>query len=285
VGGPLGNTGFESLVVRFDGSAWRRVRPGGAESYWWVHGTSAGDVWLVGEKGRITHWNGNAFQEIPSGTNATLFGAYAFAPNDVWVVGGTPEDTGAQNDVVLHWDGGSWTRETLPNPTGSALFKVWGTSRDNLYVVGDAGVIWHRENGTWTREGQGLPTGRLTTVAGCDTNRIFAVGGRDLLQSLDGRTWQRADVLLVNDLNGVSCRDGNVVTVGGGSLKLRLVEGKWVSDFGSKPFTDLHATWVDETGAAWAVGGQFVAAPRPNATRNGVVARYGPGLVSSVVIP
>lgn len=285
VGGPLGNSGFESLVVRFDGSAWRRVRPGGAESFWWVHGTSRDDVWLVGEKGRITHWDGTSFREHGGATNATLFGAIAFAPDDAWAVGGTPDDASKDNDVVLHWNGTEWKREAIPNPTGAAFFKIWGTTKENLYVVGDSGVILHRENGTWTREGQGLPSGRLTTVTGCSGNELYAVGGRDLLVSRDSRTWSRADVLLVNDLNGVHCRDGSVVAVGGGSLKLRLVSGKWESDFGSKPFSDLHATWVDETGAAWAVGGQFVAAPRPNATRNGVVARYGPGIVSSIVIP
>jgi photosystem II stability/assembly factor-like uncharacterized protein len=242
-------------------------------------------VWLVGEKGRITHWDGTAFREDTASTSATLFGVLALAPDDVWAVGGTPDNAAAENDVVLHWNGTAWSRETLPNPTGSAFFKIWGTNRENLYVVGDSGVILHRENGVWVREGQSLPSGRLTTVSGCSGNEVYAVGGRDLLVSRDARTWARADVLLVNDLNGVHCRDGKVVAVGGGSLKLRLVDGKWESDFGSKPFTDLHATWIDDTGAAWAVGGQFVAAPRPGAIRNGVIARYGPGRVSSVVIP
>ena len=64
VGGPLGNSGFESLVMRFDGTVWRRSRPGGTETYWWVHGTGPNDVWLVGEKGRITHWDGTKFEEL-----------------------------------------------------------------------------------------------------------------------------------------------------------------------------------------------------------------------------
>jgi hypothetical protein len=53
VGGPLGNTGFESLVMRFDGTSWRRSPTGGAETYWWVHGPGPNDVWLVGEKGGV----------------------------------------------------------------------------------------------------------------------------------------------------------------------------------------------------------------------------------------
>lgn len=293
VGGPLGNSGFEALVLRFDGSRWRRLKPGGIESYWWVHGTSGSDVWLVGEKGRITHWDGSAFSETPSGTDATLFGVWAASPDDAWAVGGTPDQPSATNDVVLHWDGTTWKPEALPEKKDVALFKVWGSSNDDLYVVGEGGIIWHRASrfvgptgaSAWKREGEGVTTGRLTTVAGCGPNEIYAVGGRDLLVS-DGSTWSRASVdpmKLVNDLNGVSCNAGRVVVVGGGSLKLRLVDGTWESDFGSSPFTDLHGAWADPSGAFWAVGGQFIATPRPGVSRRGVIGRFGVGVVSDAL--
>src|SRR5688500_3977653 len=52
VGGPLGN-GQPSLALRYDGRQWRELSPGGTETFWWVNGTSANDVWMVGESGRI----------------------------------------------------------------------------------------------------------------------------------------------------------------------------------------------------------------------------------------
>jgi hypothetical protein len=289
VGGSLGN-GLDSLVMRFDGAAWTRATPGGTETYWWVHGTSASDVWLVGEKGRITHWDGTKFEERASGTTATLFGVWAAAPDDAWAVGGTPDQPTAANDVVLHWDGIAWRPEVLPQAKSVALFKVWGASKDDLYVVGEAGVVWHRRLGAWALEAAGVAKGRLTTVTGCSATELFAVGGRDLLSS-NGTDWRRADNLLVNDVNGVACaprgapaRDwGRAVIVGGGSLKLRLVGGAWVDDFGTKPFSDLHGAWVDPTGAFWGVGGAFTAAARAGASREGVVARFGPGTVPSTI--
>lgn len=286
VGGALGN-GFDALVLRFDGATWRRLAPGGAETYWWVHGTSASDVWLVGEKGRITHWDGAAFTEVPSGTDATLFGVWAAAPDDAWAVGGTPDQPSAANDVVLHWDGASWKPEALPEAKGVALFKVWGSSASDLYVVGEAGVVWHRAGGAWKREAEGIATGRLTTVAGCSPNEVYAVGGRDLLVS-NGAEWKRAEIdplKVVNDLNGVSCAGGRVVIVGGGSLKLRLVDGTWESDFGSNPYTDLHGAWADPTGAFWGAGGQFAAAARPCARRQGVIARWAADVVPGTLAP
>jgi hypothetical protein len=292
VGGPLGNAGFESLVMRYDGNAWHRSKPGGTETYWWIHGTSASDVWLVGEKGRITHWDGTKFEERTSGTTATLFGVWAAAPDDAWAVGGTPDQPDQPNDVVLHWDGTSWKPETLPELHKVALFKVWGSSKNDVYVVGEIGLVWHRTNGAWTREAQGIAKGRLTTVNGCSPSSIFAVGGRDLLVS-DGTTWKRSDVTLVNDVNGVACAPagapahdwGRAVIVGGGSLKLRLVGDQWVDDFGSEPFSDLHGAWVDPTGAFWGVGGSFTATPRAGVSRDGVVARFGDGIVSGTIAP
>lgn len=292
VGGPLGNSGFESLVMRYDGNVWHRVKPGGTETYWWINGTSESDVWLVGEKGRITHWDGTKFEERVSGTTATLFGVWAAAPDDAWAVGGVPDQPGEPNDVVLHWDGASWKPETLPELHKVAMFKVWGSSKDDVYVVGELGLVWHRTNGTWKREADGIAKGRLTTVNGCSKTDVFAVGGRDLLVS-DGTTWKRSDIVLENDINGVACAPpgtpahdwGRAVIVGGGSLKLRLVGEQWVDDFGSMPFSDLHGAWVDPSGAFWGVGGSFNATARAGASREGVVARLGPGVVSSTIAP
>jgi hypothetical protein len=292
VGGPLGNSGFESLVMRFDGSAWHRMKPGGTDTYWWLHGTSQSDVWMVGEKGRITHWDGSKLEERASGTTATLFGVWAAAPDDAWAVGGVPDQPDQPNDVVLHWDGTSWRPEALPELHKVAMFKVWGSSKDDVYVVGELGLVWHRVNGTWTREAAGVAKGRLTTVNGCSKTELFAVGGRDLLSS-DGTTWKRSDILLENDVNGVACAPpgapahdwGRAVIVGGGSLKLRLVGDEWVDDFGSEPFSDLHGAWVDPTGAFWGVGGSFTATPRAGVAREGVVARFGPGAVSTTIAP
>src|SRR5262249_42193289 len=147
--------------------------------------------------------------------------------------------------------------EILPQPTKSALFKVWGASKDDLWVVGENAVMWHRTSGTWKREAEGLAKGRLTTIAGCSAKEIYAVGGRDLLV-YDGTSFKRDTTPILNDVNGVACAPpgaarsyGRVVVVGGGSLKLRLVANAFVDDFGTEPFSDLHGAWIDDTGAMW----------------------------------
>jgi hypothetical protein len=278
VGGPLGNAGFTSLVVHYDGMTWKRLEPGGTETYWWVSGTGANDVWMSGEKGRITHYDGAAFKEHTPVTTATLYGIWAASPTDVWAVGGTPEGGTAQpNDIVLHYDGVTWTKQDLPQPAGIALFKVWGTSSEDLYAVGERATVWHRgAGGTWTLQSNPpVAHGTLLTVFGCNAAEVYAVGGRDVLRS-DGKTWSPVNVALTNDVNGVSCgKPGAVVLVGFGGSKQRLVAGEWINDFGTEPFSDLHGAWADSTGTYWAAGGNFVARPAPGVSRSGVVARYG----------
>lgn len=283
VGGPLGNGGFEALVLHFDGTSWRELPAGGAESFWWVAGSGADDLWMVGEKGRITHHDGASFTEHTSGTTATLWGAVAFGPNDAWAVGGNVGPA-EPDDVVLRWDGASWSPVTLPGEAQKrALFKVWGTSSEDLFVVGELGVLWHKKGETWTLESEPpVAQGNLTTVNGCAADDVWAVGSRDVLH-YDGAAWSSVDLLLTNDVNGVSCTKGLVTLVGGGGLKRRFDGTTWQDDFLSEPHGDLHAVWGDGSGAFWAVGGDFVSSPKPDKARNGVIARYGVGLVSNTL--
>ncbi len=284
-GGPLKNSGFEALALHFDGTTWRDLGAGGARSFWWVHGTSDTDVWFVGEDGRITHFDGAAFVEHDSGTTATLWGAIAFAPNDAWAVGGTvggPATT--PDDVILHYDGSAWSPVTLPGaPLGRTHFKIWGTSSADLFIVGEAGVVWHKKGDVWTNESSPpVATGTLTTVHGCSGTDVYAVGGRDVLR-YDGAVWTKTDRTLTNDVNGVVCAGTGVALVGMGGLKQRYDGASWVDDFIHDPHGDLHGVWRDETGAYWAVGGDFIASPKPGVARNGIVTRYGPGTVPATL--
>lgn len=283
VGGALGNGG-EALALHFDGATWTDLHAGGTETFWWVHGTSSGDVWMVGTGGRISHWDGKTFTHYASSTTATIWGVFAFSRTDVWAVGGTPGDPKAPNDLVLHFDGTAFRPEALPGaPLGRSLFKVWGSSANDLYVVGEAGTVWHRQGTTWTLESKDAPLagGTLFTVNGCGPSDVWAVGGGDVLHR-DAAGWTKVPVELSSQVNGVACAsNGEVAIVGNGGLKQRLTAGKWVDEFALPPFTDFHGVWADPAGGAyWAVGGDFLSAASPGKKRRGVLARYGAGDVS-----
>ncbi len=281
VGGPLGNSGFTAVAVHYDGSTWTKLSPGGSDSFWWVGGSGAGDVWMTGENGRITHWDGITFRDQPWPTTATIWGVWAASPTDAWAVGGTPEGgTAAPNDIVLHWDGSAWTQDALPGtPLGRSLNKVWGTSSDDLYAVGESATIWHRTGTTWALE-PNPATSNLFTVFGCSATDVYAVGGQDVLHSDGGGTWTEVAVTLGNSVNGVTCNPGGeVLLVGFGGLKQRLVNGAWIDEFTTEPYGDLHGSWADGQGAFWAAGGDFASAASPGTPRRAILARYGAGTV------
>jgi len=285
VGGPLGNGGFNAVAWHFDGATWKDLEPGGVDSFWWVSGSGPNDVWMVGEKGRMTHWDGMSFKEYPRVTTATVWGVFAFSPTDAWAVAGTPEGgTAAPNDVILRWDGQAWTQESLPGmPLGRALNKIWGTSAENLYAVGELGTVWHRKGTTWTLESEPpVAQSTLLTVYGCSATDVYAVGGLDVLHS-DGAGWSKVDVSLSNAVNGVTCgAAGEVLLVGFGGLKQRFEGGAWINEFDVEPYGDLHGSWADGRGAFWAVGGDFISKPVDGKARKAIVARYGPAQVAPI---
>ena len=284
VGGPLGDSGFDAVAAHFDGSAWTRLAPGGTDSFWWVGGSGPKDVWMTGEHGRITHWDGAAFHDHPPLTTATIWGVWAASPTDAWAVGGTPEGgTAKPNDIVLHWDGTAWKADPLPGaPLGRTLNKVWGTASDDLYAVGESGTIWHRRGTTWAQE-TNPATSNLFTVSGCSATDVYAVGGQDVLHSDGGGTWTKVAVSLGNSVNGVTCNPGGeVLLVGFGGLKQRLVGGQWINEFTTEPYGDLHGSWADGHGAFWAVGGDFASAASAGKPRRAIVARYGAGTIATL---
>jgi hypothetical protein len=277
VGGPLDNAGLEGLVMRFDGKSWQRVPAGGSDTFWWSHGTSAEDVWMVGEHGRMAHWDGTQLTELSSLTQATLFGVWAASPEDAWAVGGSPENAAGEQDVLLHWDGTGWARAVLPGaPQGKTLFKVWGEGSE-VFVVGEAGTIWRRHDGEWKlATNTGSTGGTLLSVSGCSATDVYAAGGRELIH-WDGKSWGQFPLGLTRDINGVTCvRRGEAAVVGFGGLKGRVVHGALVDESDDEPRSDLHGVWTDPEGGLWAAGGDYVTPATPGAMRQGVLAHRAP---------
>ncbi|MBX3252334.1 MAG: hypothetical protein KF901_34490, partial [Myxococcales bacterium] len=103
-----------------------------------VWGSSANDVWAVGELGTIRRIvAGDArWRLVTSPTTARLRSVWGSGPKDVWAVG--------QAGTILHYDGTSWTSSVAALPVGPKpeLYGVWGSGADDVWIVGD-GIILH----------------------------------------------------------------------------------------------------------------------------------------------
>ncbi len=274
VGGGLGN-GSPSLFLRLRSGRWETLETGGTETLWWVFGFGPDDVYAVGERGAIYRYDDKAVMRMESGTTATLFGIWGASPDDVWAVGGSPLG-GGPNDVLLHFDGERWTQVEPPERLGVTYLKVWGTAKDDVFVVGREGVVLHFDGERWRRQ-ETPTTAPLLTVHGRARDEVYAVGGPPTaMLRYDGQAWvKEPPVELASGLGGVAFgANGDLFVVGLGGAKWRRTGGKWTSDSSAPPRGDLHAVWVAPDGSALAVGGNYLVV-EPEVPRRGIVAYYG----------
>ena len=108
-----------------------------------VWGSSASDIWAVGDVGTIRHItsaNASDWEVVPSPTREHLRAVWGSTADDVWAVG----DAG----TIIHYDGHTWSTTLAAFPAGKkpALHGVWGSARDDVWIVGD-GVALHYTGG------------------------------------------------------------------------------------------------------------------------------------------
>jgi hypothetical protein len=69
------------------------------------------------------------------------------------------------------------------------LNGIWGSSKDDLWVVGDAQTLLHYDHGTWTVTAPPAGSYDLTATWGRDNADIFAVGTRSTVLHRDATGW------------------------------------------------------------------------------------------------
>ena len=82
----------------------------------------------------------------------------------------------------------SWKWQN-PVPQGQFLFGVWGSSHNDVFAVGDAGVILHFDGVEWGFMDSGTLTD-FEDVWGSAPDDVFAVGVGGMIRHFDGASWQ-----------------------------------------------------------------------------------------------
>ncbi|MDX2010827.1 MAG: hypothetical protein SFW67_11570, partial [Myxococcaceae bacterium] len=92
---------------------------------------------FAGGVNRFVEWNGAAWVERTPAPFA-IYGLKVFSSTEVFAVG-----TDSMNRVAFaRWDGTSWTSMVSGTPPAGYLVRIDGTSRCNLYAVGNSGRAW-----------------------------------------------------------------------------------------------------------------------------------------------
>ncbi|MEO1335969.1 MAG: hypothetical protein AAFV29_10000, partial [Myxococcota bacterium] len=98
-----------------------------------VWGTSADNVYIVGQRGAVLRWDGSALTEVLVGTSRDLISLWGTGPDRIVIVGGRA------NGEVVTWDGEQWEATLLSVRPG--LNGVWMRDPDTAHVVGVNGSI------------------------------------------------------------------------------------------------------------------------------------------------
>jgi len=271
--------GEAPVVLRRHGESWERLWTGDRGDLWWVARDADDTILMGGEWGRILRYDPDRarFETYATPRLVTIFGIWAGPDGTAYAVGGDISEEVGRGALWVRRDGEWIPDERVPAEwiDGVALFKVWGTSDDDVWVVGERGTVLHFNGTTW---GQVLvPTStRLLTVHGdVDAGPIMVGGaGNGVLLEMDGGTMSDRMPAYMPGANGVFVdpEDGKAWVVGDqGTVLSRERDEAWVIDETSPTTLDLHAVTVDSEGTVWAVGGAL----RSPSFDQGVVVRLG----------
>jgi len=145
-------------------------------------GTSASNIWAVGDKGQILHWDGLAWSPQDCPYVDTLNSIWGADENNVWAVG---QDKHWMSEI-LRYDGVEWTREPAPDVNG--LRAVWGQDEDNAWAVG-YGTILRYDGQTWTDESLGYQQIYYGTW-GTSADDIWISGSEGYVWHFNGTEWR-----------------------------------------------------------------------------------------------
>jgi hypothetical protein len=154
----------------------------------------------------VMRWDGEAWREVevPKGPDAPrakspLYSVGGTGTNDVWAVGAVAEDGAHYRGLALHWDGSSWTRHETPNPGAldNTISSVSAAGPDNVWAVGsyladeheEAKMLAIRWDGTAWREAdlRHVDTHVLLAVSAPAPGQAWAAGTEVL--RWDGARW------------------------------------------------------------------------------------------------
>lgn len=261
-GDPRDGTG--PIVEHYDGTGWTKLDTGlRGVDLWWVKGFAGGPIYMSGSNGTIVRYQNGAFETMQTPGNLIVFGLWGATPDDMWAVGGNFGGGGFAWRYTGTGGGTAWT--VFPDvpadiTSQGTCWKVNGRAANDVWISGTTGTTLHW-NGT-ALERTNVPTeASLLSVAG-NAERFITVGGQfdGVLYENDGAGWVSKLPTGGPTLTGVAVSEDDAFAVGQFGTVLRRGSGTWSQE---KPVTqqNLHGTFIDPDGGAWAVGGHYDTPP------------------------
>jgi hypothetical protein len=141
-----------------------------------IWGSSATDVWAVGDLGRVLRYDGTKWSKVSVTTDEALFAVWGASAQNVWIGGGS--------GAMLHYDGATLNNET-PKTVG-IIQEIWGSSKDDVWAAVSEDHLLHHDGKAWVPVAAPLES---FTVWGSGPADVFAGSFHGNILHYAGTDW------------------------------------------------------------------------------------------------
>jgi len=146
-----------------------------------------------------------------------------------------------------------------PLPQGHSLMALAGSAADNLWAVGEYGIILHFDGSAWTAVPSGARDDLRDVWSGIDASKdVWAVGLNGRILRWNGRQWLSVPPFNERSLFGIwGATNEDLWAVGDYGTILHWLGDSW-NAFASPTIKDLRSIWGTDANNIWAVGAEVV---------------------------
>jgi hypothetical protein len=170
---------------------------------------------------------------------------------------GPTASDGARAPAVVRW------RWENPLPQGHDILGIWGAGPNDVWAVGEHGLVLHFDGTSWTAVDVGTDA-NLTDVRGLAADDIYVAMGTDQLLHFDGTRWSRRTTGTGGRLKRLAGSGATLLAAGEPALVRRFDGVAW-RDLSPAPPQTPSRIWaasptelyivVDATGRLWRFDG------------------------------
>jgi hypothetical protein len=179
---------------------WQKEELPSFAQLWGIWGSSANDIYVVGEAGALYHSTGDGtWTAQASGTTKKLVAVWGSSASDVWVLAAAEQ--GAFPEVLHSMGNGAWMYHSQPT-TNPYVSSLWGPASNDLYVA--AGGVY-RNNGAGWSQVMGV---FATHLFGFSASNYYGISAFDI-NHWDGASWKKEAASFGGNLALLDCVFGS----------------------------------------------------------------------------
>jgi hypothetical protein len=178
-------------------------------------GTSSEDLYIVGNNGLLAHHNGQSWTNIESGTERTFYDIWGILTetNNPYILAIANDGNMSQPGKLFNIT--TVPVSSVHHDIYRNVSSVWFCSPYKIYLSG-GGIFSRAQTEYRWREVKELPLVYTYCIRGTAANNIWAVGDYGLIAHFNGKTWKQVSGELESDFSyrGLTVKDNIAVAVG-----------------------------------------------------------------------